>query len=171
MNDVLLVLLVGLVIVGVMFVRRTRVLEQPEASEPRPARQDLLTQPVDPMVVAAVMALLGRNKKIQAVRELMNATGLRLADAKALVEAMQSGHRPPAVVIRGDAVDVTSTGATAAGASPAGVTPTAARQSAGLADRVRALRDQGREIEAIKLVRTETGMGLSEAQTFVRTLD
>jgi ribosomal protein L7/L12 len=158
-NDVLLVLLIGLVIVGVMLVRRTRLLERPDVpgvSEPsRATRQDLLAQPVDPMVVAAVMSLLGRNKKIQAVKEIMNATGLRLPDAKALVEAMQRGHRPPAVVIRGDAVDIT---------------PAPRQRPADLADRVRALRDQGREIEAIKLVRAETGMGLAEAETFVRTL-
>jgi ribosomal protein L7/L12 len=155
-NDVLLVLLIGLVIVGVMLVRRTRLFERPEVSEPRPTRQDLLAQPIDPMVAAAVMALLSRNKKLQAIKELMDATGLRLPDAKALVEAMQRGHRPPAVVIRGDAVDVT----------PAPPQP----QRLDLADRVRALRDQGREIEAIKLVRAETGMGLTEARTFVRTL-
>jgi ribosomal protein L7/L12 len=113
------------------------------------------------MVVSVVVGLLGRSRKFQAIKELRRATGLGLADAKALIEAIQSGHRPPATVIPGEAVDVsTRPGATqSAAADP------------GLAERARSLRATGRETEAIRLVCDETGMAMADAAKFVRSLD
>nr|WP_238342020.1 ribosomal protein L7/L12 [Actinopolymorpha rutila] len=119
------------------------------------------------MVVAVVVALLGQNKKVKAVKELRDSTRLGLADAKALVEAIAAGHRPPTVVLRGDAVDVTPPTAS----TPFTEEPESPDTSpADLAARARSLRSQGREIEAVRLVRAETGMGLADAQRFVRSL-
>ncbi|MGW0227022.1 ribosomal protein L7/L12 [Actinopolymorpha singaporensis] len=195
MTDVLVVILAGLaVLVGMVLFRRRgpgadRAVSGgrpyagsglPGQSGPgpsgRPARTStarILNQPVDPMVVAVVVALLGQNKKIQAIKELRESTRLGLADAKALVEAIAAGHRPPTVVLRGDAVDVTPS--TAAPESYESDEPDEAHESADgspadLAARARSLRSQGREIEAVRLVRAETGMGLADAQRFVRAL-
>lgn len=146
------------------------------AASGQPARTGtarILNQPVDPMVVAVVVALLGQNKKVKAVKELRDSTRLGLADAKALVEAIAAGHRPPTVVLRGDAVDVTPH-TPPPGPYGSAESPEAAESRgpspADLAERARSLRSQGREIEAIRLVRTETGMGLADAQRFVRAL-
>ncbi len=189
MTDVLVVILAGLaVLVGmVLFRRRGPEADRAVPGGPhagsglpgqsgqpgqagRPARTNtarILNQPVDPMVVAVVVALLGQNKKIKAVKELRDATRLDLADAKALVEAIAAGHRPPTVVLRGDAVDVTPSPAT-----PEADKTDEARDSspADLAARARSLRSQGLEIEAVSLVRAETGMDLADAQRFVRAL-
>ncbi|MET9021635.1 ribosomal protein L7/L12 [Actinopolymorpha sp. NPDC004070] len=130
----------------------------------------ILNQPVDPMVVAVVVSLLGQNKKIKAVKELRESTRLGLADAKALVEAIAAGHRPPTVVLRGDAVDVTPpTSARDPHGSPVSQ-ESAGPSPADLAGRARSLRSQGLESEAVQLVRAETGMGLADAQRFVRAL-
>ncbi|WP_202805645.1 ribosomal protein L7/L12 [Actinopolymorpha alba] len=161
MNDVLYVILVGLVIFGVMFALRSRdTSRQVSPAPPVSPAAHLASHPVDPMVVSTVLALLGQRKKIQAVKELRDATGLGLADAKALVEAIEAGHRPPAVVLRGEAVDVT----------PAAPRPQPETTRSDLAVRALALRSQGREVDAIRLVCDETGMGILDAQKFVRAL-
>lgn len=159
MNDLLLVIVVGLVIVGVLFVLRSRDAGEARVSESAaPRARKLMAQPVDPMVLSLVVGLLGRSRKVQAVKELMRATGLGMAEAKALAEAIQTGHRPPAV-IRGEAVDVEQPGRGNAAPGPRG-----------LAERARDLRGQGREVEAVRLVCEETGMGIADAQKFVRAL-
>ncbi|HZC26819.1 MAG TPA: ribosomal protein L7/L12 [Actinopolymorphaceae bacterium] len=159
MNDILLVLIVGLVIVGIMYVVRTRDSDQEGVSDGAGRASNLLSQPVDPRVMSVVVALLGRSRKIQAIDELRRATGLGLADAKDLIEAIQTGHRPPAVVIKGEAFDVDG-----------GHSNPAAGHDSGLAARARSLRDQGREHDAVELVCRETGMGTTDAQKFVRAL-
>jgi hypothetical protein len=163
-NDLLLILLVGAVIVGVLFVLRSREAKEPSVEgqeRQKPASTTLMSQPIDPMVLSVVVGLLGRSRKVQAVKELMRATGLGMADARALVDAIQTGHRPPTTVIPGEAVDVSPRAGDGAPAAPG---------ERGLADRARSLRAAGREGEAIQLVCEETGMGVPEAQKFVRSL-
>jgi ribosomal protein L7/L12 len=161
-NDLLLILVLGAVIVGVLFVLRSRDPDQSSVSGQQKAQAPvsrLLSQPIDPMVVSVVVGLLGRSRKFQAIKELRRATGLGLADARALIDAIQSGHRPPSTVIPGEAVDVSTPDASS---KPA---------AAGLAERARNLRATGREVEAIRLVCDETGMGILDAQNFVRSLN
>nr|WP_238345160.1 ribosomal protein L7/L12 [Actinopolymorpha cephalotaxi] len=122
------------------------------------------------MVVAVVVALVGQNKKVKAVKELRDSTRLGLADAKALVEAIAAGHRPPTVVLRGDAVDVTPPTAARGPHGSRGSQESPGPSPADLAGRARSLRSQGLENEAVQLVRAETGMGLADAQRFVRAL-
>jgi hypothetical protein len=161
-NDLLLIFLIGAVIVVVLFVLRSRDADQASVSgQDKPPATSLLSQPIDPMVVSVVVGLLGRSRKFQAIKELRRATGLGLADAKALIEAIQSGHRPPATVIPGEAVDVS----TRPGAG------SAAAADPGLAERARSLRATGRETEAVRLVCDETGMAMADAAKFVRSLD
>ncbi|MEQ7122936.1 hypothetical protein ABN034_00305 [Actinopolymorpha sp. B11F2] len=162
MNDLLLILLVGAVIVVVLFVLRSRDAKQPSVEEQqKPGPTKLLSQPIDPMVLSVVVGLLGRSRKVQAVKELMRATGLGLADARALVDAIQTGHRPPATVITGEAVDISPRADDGMPAAPG---------ERGLAERARSLRAAGREVEAIRLVCDETGMDIPDAQKFVRSL-
>lgn len=161
--DVMWVVVVGIAILALLMLFRRRDPDQPVAAGVRKpiktAAEHLMNHPVDPMVMAAIVTLLGQNKKIQAIKQLRDATNLGLADAKALVEAIQTGHRPPSVVLRGEAVDVTRP--TAPAVAPGGTD---------LADRARSLRAQGREVDAIRLVCDETGMGILDAQKFVRAL-
>lgn len=103
--------------------------------------------PVPPAFLARIHELLAQRKNIQAIKELRHASGLGLKEAKELVDAIERGHVPPA---------------------PAGLQP--AQGQVDLADRVRQLRDSGRELDAVQLVCDETGMRIVDAQTFVRSL-
>jgi ribosomal protein L7/L12 len=161
-NDLLLVLLVAAVVVGVLYFVRTRPPNAGSVSTDAPSKASrILSQPVDPRVLSLVVALLGRSQKINAIRQLMQATGLGMADAKRLAEAIQTGHRPPPSVIRGEATDM-SAGTAAPGRRGGG--------GSDLAERAKMLREQGREVDAVRLVCDETGMGVTEAQQFVRAL-
>jgi hypothetical protein len=108
---------------------------------------ELQNFPVPPPFLARIHQLLAQRKTILAIKELRQASGLGLKDAKDLVEAIERGHIPPA---------------------PAGFAPE--RMKSDLADRVRRLRDSGREMDAVQLVCDETGMRIVDAQTFVRSL-
>lgn len=98
--------------------------------------------------LAEVGHLLGRGRKIEAIKLVRERTGLGLKDAKELVERLESGGE---------------TGEIQAGTR-------AGLPDADLGEVRRAL-GQGRKIEAIKLVRERTGMGLKEAKDFVESLD
>ncbi|HEY8457241.1 MAG TPA: hypothetical protein VIL34_16740 [Actinopolymorphaceae bacterium] len=167
MGELLLVIIVGLVVlVGAFGVRLREIARAAKGPVADAVRENLLNRPVDPTVVATVIGYWTSGRKILAVKALRDATGLGLADAKRLAEAIARGHRPPGTVIRGEAVDVSAPESGQAGATGSG-----ARQGGGdLAQRARLLRDAGLESEAIKLVCAETGMGVGEAQAFVRAL-
>jgi ribosomal protein L7/L12 len=98
--------------------------------------------------LAEVPALLARGNKIEAIKRVRELTGLGLKEAKDYVEAMEAGGEPPALP---------STGA----ARPA---------SQGSLAEVYALASQGQKIEAIKLYRELTGVGLKEAKDYVDRL-
>jgi ribosomal protein L7/L12 len=164
-NDLLLVLLVAAVIVGVLYFVRTRPNAGEVATDKASGASRILSQPVDPRVLSVVVALLSRSQKVNAIRQLMQATGLGLADARKLAEAIQTGHRPPANVIKGEATDVS--GSAGAGSGRRAGVP----GGSDLAERAKGLREQGREVEAVQLVCDETGMGLTEARQFVRALN
>lgn len=154
MSDLLIVLVVSAVIVLVMIgIRASNRAKAAVPASPDPRREALLRSPLDPVLVKRVIDLCTSGKKIQAIKELREATGLGLREAKDLVDAIDAGHRP-ANLVQGEVIAER-------------ITP--ARQP-DLADRARKLREAGQEVNAIRLVCDETGMGLLDAQKFVRAL-
>lgn len=94
-----------------------------------------------------VRALLQAERAIEAIKLVRERTGLGLRAAKEAVEALQRGEPLPAH-------------------------PTTPRADHGSFDEaeVRRLLSESRVIEAIKLVRTQTGLGLKEAKDLVDEL-
>lgn len=92
---------------------------------------------------AVALELVRQGKLIQAVKEVRQATGLSLKEAKDFCEALRDGRVPPQPVVGGGM----------------------------LSDRVRAFRDAGDHASAVAMVRAETGMSQSEAVRFVNALD
>lgn len=151
MTDVLIVLAVAavviLVLIGVRASNRART-EVPSGPDPR--REALMRQPLSPGLVARITELCTAGRKIQAIKELREVTGLGLKDAKDLVEAIEAGHRP-APLVQGEIV--------------------AERlHRPDLADRACKLMADGQEVQAIRLVCDETGMGIADAQKFIKAL-
>lgn len=90
-----------------------------------------------------VADLLRAGQKIEAIKRYRELTGVGLKDAKDAVEAME----------RGDAVPVTT--------APAPVS----------AANVQALLREGKKLEAIKLYREQSGLGLKEAKDAVEAME
>lgn len=106
----------------------------------------------DPAFEAEIRALLAQNQKIMAVKLYRERTGVGLAEAKAVVDAVQAG---------GTVRHVTSP---APGAAPTPSPPSAGEPiEATVARLVR----EDRKLDAIKWVRERTGMGLAEAKQWV----
>jgi len=102
-----------------------------------------------PAQLAQVLALKASGNVIHAIKEVRAATGLGLAEAKDLVDGL-----------RADGVAAPASTPVAARAS--GIQLDAAQQGA-----LCELLERGQAIEAIKQVRTWTGLGLKEAKDFV----
>jgi ribosomal protein L7/L12 len=93
---------------------------------------------------AEVDALLGRERKIEAIKLVRERAGLGLREAKDAVDEYQrTGRTPTGAERKADRFD--------------GV-------DADLATRVRRLKRNGRTIEAVKLIRERTGLGLADAK-------
>jgi ribosomal protein L7/L12 len=154
-------LLVGgfvLVGIGLLIVIRRGLYRSGPAGEPPPGEPPVVQLP--PEIDMTVRALLLRRQKIQAIKLVRdNHPGMSLRDAKDLVEGIQAELLPlnSAVVRPGRPLR------TMAPADGAG-------QAADLATRARQLKLAGQEVQAVRLVRGETGMGLTEATAFVRSL-
>jgi ribosomal protein L7/L12 len=95
---------------------------------------------IGPETQARLLELVAQGKKIQAIKDLRAATGLGLKEAKDAVDAMAAGHDISGVIL--PRLDVPAT----------------------TEERARELIAQGRKIQAIKLIRAETGLGLKEAK-------
>ncbi len=116
---------------------------------------------VDPTQLSIDAALAGQVReryaagdKLGAVKMLRAATGLGLADAVRIADKLGATAKPAK---KGPTPD-NGTAATAASLGPDNEAE------------VRALVAGGNKVEAIKLVRTVTGMGLEEAKEFVERL-
>jgi hypothetical protein len=105
-----------------------------------------LPGPVTEGTLERARALIAQDKPILAIKGVREETGLGLAEAKQLVDALRQGRPVPTTAVPG-------------------------AQTVPLADRVRDLRAQDRMIDAIALVVAETGMTEAEATRFVDTLD
>lgn len=147
-----LLIVVGLVLVAVWWVRYRTVpamrAKLGTESAPTARQSQLLSQPIDPAVLTTVLAMLAGGSKLRALSVLRN-SGLGLAAARALLAAIEGGHRPPMTdaSVRIDEQRIPD-----------------------LASRARALRRDGFDKDAIDLVRAETGMDHADAAKFVRAL-
>lgn len=131
----------ALLMVLVLAVGRVRVGRPGEPARVGPAPLDLKGE-------QEVRELAGRGEKIEAIKRLRDLTGMGLKEAKEFVEALP--HMP------------VGSASTHLPKPP---------QETGLEEaEVRALVDGGRLIEAIKLVRAKTGLGLKEAKDYVDRL-
>ena len=90
-----------------------------------------------------IALLVQQGKKIDAIKLYRERTGVGLKEAKDAVEAMEAGREPPPVETMNLAGEV----------------------------EMAALVRQGRKIDAIKLYRERTGMGLKEAKDAVEAME
>jgi large subunit ribosomal protein L7/L12 len=121
-----------------------------------------MTASMPPMAVPAelqvrVRVLLGENKPIQAIKEVRQATGLGLIEAKQIVDALRSGPLPePGPYVPGSPLPESG--------------PYVPGGPGSVADRARQIRDSGDFAGAVALVRAETGMAQEDAERFVAAL-
>jgi ribosomal protein L7/L12 len=109
--------------------------------------------PIDPAALAALTAAIADGRKIEAIKLYREATGASLVDAKHAVESLEAA--------------VPATGGVSA--------PTAGPRSSVLSDdqrdAVMAALAQGHKIQAIKLYREATGVGLKAAKDAVEAME
>ncbi|SDR31953.1 ribosomal protein L7/L12 [Thermostaphylospora chromogena] len=125
---------------GLGLAEAKRAVEAVKAGKPAPLPRPV---PLSPALTARVSELTGRGRVIEAVKVVREETGLGLAEAKRIVEAVERG------------------------APPAGAPP---QLDGDLATRVRELKAAGDTERAVQLVRGETGMDHAEAVAFVDAL-
>ncbi len=152
--------------------RRTNVIEAP-ARQPVPVGIVPVHTPTDTppasMTMAAadsvLRAMVARGETINAIKMVREMTGLGLKEAKDYVDAMP--NVPPIMqVARQRALAASGAAGAGAGAAAGGTAP----PSASLRSEAAALLTAGQPIEAMKLIRERTGMGLREAQEYVDNL-
>ncbi|MFI7678609.1 ribosomal protein L7/L12 [Actinophytocola sp. NPDC049390] len=172
-----------------------RELRKATGMGPREAKEHVFALAPEPSrrVTDRVQALLARGKKIDAIKELRDATGMGLREAKEYVERLPppTHHENPDQLVRvrelaaeGKPIHAirelrqhTGMGLkdakqyvdalTATGEPPA---PPRAELSLAAMAQVRDLLAAGRTIQAVKLVREDTGWGLKQAKDFVDRL-
>ena len=116
---------------------------------------------LDPALVAKVRSQYRKGDKLGAVKALRAATGLGLADAVRIVDKLGATAKPASSKPRPS---------TAGPVAAAGVPPISATIGPDHEDELRSLVAAGQQIEAIKMVRTLTGMGLKDAKEYVDRL-
>lgn len=158
MNTVVAVLVVGIVLIGIVLGARSASRNGTSPAVRSVGEAEALRTPLPPDTRNRVLELIRQQKKIQAIKVLREATGYGLKEAKEVVEALEAGRGPGSTQ---DAVP---------SEPPAVPGGTDRPRSADLAERARRLRADGQEVQAIRLVCDETGMGIPEAQSFVRSL-
>jgi ribosomal protein L7/L12 len=124
------------------------------------SRVDPTDVSLDPALVTNVRELYRKGDKLAAVKALRAATGLGLADAIRIVDKLGATAKPA------PSKDGSSTG----DLPPITTTPVAAAIGPDHDDELRSLVAAGQQIEAIKLVRTLTGMDLKDAKEYVDRL-
>ncbi len=119
-------------------------------------RVDPTNLTLDPALVAKVRDQYRKGDKLGAVKALRAATGLGLADAVRIVDKLGASAKPA----------VSKDRPPGAGDVP----PISATIGPDHQDELRTLVAAGQQIEAIKMVRTLTGMGLKDAKEYVDRL-
>jgi len=121
---------------------------QPRRAPAPVARRDTAAVSADP-VRQEVGRLLAHGRKLDAIKLMRERTGLPLAEAKEAVETMD--QRPGAVE------------------RPASLVATL-RHAQEVSDAVQKLVAQGKRVDAVKLLREQSGIGLKEAKDLVDRL-
>lgn len=121
---------------------------------------------LDPALVAKVRNQYRKGDKVGAVKALRAATGLGLADAVRIVDKLGATAKPTPSKAASSKAASSNAGPVAAG----GVPPISATIGPDHQDELRSLVAAGQQIEAIKMVRTLTGMGLKDAKEYVDRL-
>jgi ribosomal protein L7/L12 len=152
----MLTMLVLAALVVATIVAATVAMRRPPQNPASPPPPDL-TAFDDAAFRARVVDEIEAGRKIDAIKIVRERTRLGLADAKALVEALESGA--DGVDLSLARQDVAQDVASAAIADP----DLAAQLVLELA--------AGRKVEAIKLLRERTGLGLKEAKDAIEALD
>jgi ribosomal protein L7/L12 len=133
-------------LVGVLMLRRRRN-ENVDVEHQAPPRRPLRTPGAIHELNPEVVLQLAAQNKIEAIRLVRERTGMGLKEAKDYVEALSSDR-------------------------PVSLPPSpATTEFSDLDSEVRQLVSQGNLIEAIRLVRERTGMGLKEAKDYVDRLE
>ncbi len=147
------VILIGLLLVVVLRNRRSRDISfsQPTNYSLPPSSFHVIPTPLDPDADIQQIALyfISRGQKLEAIKHVRQVSGWDLKAAKDYVEALESGAIPSAPSMS---------------ASVASVSP---ELRASLLDLV----NNRRKVEAIKMLRAHTGLGLKEAKDYVESLD
>jgi Ribosomal protein L7/L12 C-terminal domain len=134
-------------VVAVFLVLLFGVLLATRSRSERPAGPPAPVVPLPAELQFRVRQLVAEDKKIHAIKEVREALGLSLLDAKNAVDALADGRSVPV---------------------PGRPVPEVGRSD--LADRARTLAAAGRHDEAVRLVADETGMSAPEAEAFLRAL-
>ncbi|MFC7244953.1 ribosomal protein L7/L12 [Catellatospora aurea] len=167
MTEIMLAaIVVLLVVIAVLLARRSRRDSTDLLGSAMAAREDeharasgtgsaVAGTPEAEFLVQQVRMLMNQRKKIPAVKLWRDATGASLADAVKAVEQIAAGGTPSVPK---------------AGVLPTAGLPVGPMLGPELMTNARDLKRQGRAIEAIKLVRQHTGLGLREAKDVVDEL-
>jgi ribosomal protein L7/L12 len=126
-----------------------KVLGAEPRSKPASAPRRAATPTAGDAVRQEVSDLLAQGRKIEAIKVMRDKSGLTLAAAKDAVEVVEKS--PGSVP------------------TPAGLVATI-RHAQETSEEVQKLVKKGQKIEAIKLIREQTGMGLREAKDLVDRL-
>lgn len=145
-----------LVLVVLVAAVRVRTLNRPQA--PAPIAPGMVAG-IPQGRLAEVQALLGSGKKIAAIKRLRELTGMGLAEAKNVVEAMEAGVPAHELKPRDPRPAATKDAAARVRALPAHT-----------AEEARRLVGQRKLVYAIKVIREGTGMGLREAKETAEAL-
>lgn len=143
---VVLVVLLVLLMVAARSGRGTDLVGSQLAS--RPVHPGQRAASLDPALRIEVLQLLGRRRRVQAVKLLVDRLGLTLTEAKAVVDDVDLSAQPAQTWWLPRVVDL----------PPQEI------------DELRALVRGGRKIEAIKVMRERTGLGLADAKRAVERL-
>ena len=100
------------------------------------------------MLEHEVRTLLSQRRKVEAVKQVREATGWGLKEAKDYVDAIEAGRTPPMMTADTSMVSQDT-----------------------LVFEARELLIRGKKIEAVKKVRELSGWGLKEAKDFVDSLE
>lgn len=149
-NTIVIAALLVIVPLALIHVLSRRYREDANVLLRRDAARKTTAAPLDQEALAGeVKVLLASGRKIEAIKLVLSRRGFSLRAAKELVETIERG------------------------ASPAGEEQhmaEAAQSARDLAPEVQRLVKQGQRLEAVKLIRERTGMGLKEAKELVDRL-
>jgi ribosomal protein L7/L12 len=126
----------------------TTIASAPPPAQPLPPSAAPLAPSGD--LAMEVRQWLAQNSKIEVIKRVRQRTNLGLKEAKDYVEAVEAGQSPTI---------------------PASATPPAPSAAGDLNGQILALLAKNQKIQAIKLVREQTGWGLKEAKDYVDALE